>query len=513
MLKSGLEYIFSAANHNPSKTAFIHFKDYSKPNFVTYGEFQDLLLRFAGLVSVSLQEKKPVVSFAMDNHFYTQIVLWGTQAVGIVNPINPQLSANEISNIMIACNSDFLFLDEKYCEKAHEIENKTQKQVFIVREDFLTLLSKQSSVEPVEIDENSIAAYFHTGGTTGLPKIVPLSHKNCISNSIMIRNVVDSDSNDVFLCGLPLFHVNAIHITGLVPFLTCGTIVLPYGGFKNKIFFENFWNVVEKFGISLFSSVPTILADLLSLPIKENQNLTSLRYAIAGAAPLSVDLFERFEKATGLKILEGYGLTESTCAVCCNPITGPRKVGSVGIPSWGCDVRIANIDKEKHKILNDCSKNESGNILIRGSNVFSGYLNPRDNQGVWYEEWFDTGDLGKLDDDGFLWITGRSKDLIIRGGHNIDPKNIEEIISKHPSVKLASAVGKRDERLGEVPVVFVSLIEECSATESELLDFFRSSGLEKVSIPTKVFFLKQFPLTAVGKIFKPELRKIAEASF
>ncbi len=510
MFKSFLDAVVEAVKNHPEKAAFIYLPESNEQEILSYSKFLQLVLAFAKYAKKLTGKANPTISFAMDNSLNTQVILWGSQVTGSANPVNPFLSAAQIDDIICACNADVLFLDEKYKDKGNQINGAP---VIIVEREFSRILEEYIDFPEQLVGEpNKIAAYFHTGGTTGLPKIVPLSHQNSIANSLMMKKALNSNSDDVFLCGLPLFHVNAIHITSLVPFSTGSTIVLPESGFRNKAFFANFWNVVERHRVSLFSSVPTILTDLLSLPVTAGQDLSSLRYAIAGAAPLSIEVFNRFERMTGLKILEGYGLTESTCAVCCNPISGARKVGSVGLPTWGCDVRIAKVNKELCQIVNECSTDEVGHILIKGPNVFSGYLRQEDNDGVWFDGWFDTGDLGCVDADGFLWLTGRSKDIIIRGGHHIDPKIVEEALYKHPDVKIAACVGRPDKRLGEVPVGFVSLNDESNLTAPELRIFLKKSDLEKASIPAEIVFIKQFPLTAVGKIYKPELRKIASES-
>ncbi len=508
MFKSSYDFISEAAIENPDKIAFVFLRNDDEIEKVTYASFFRMILGLSNFLFEITGKENPVVSYAIDNSIHAQVVLWGSQVSGIVNPINPYLSAIQISEIVNACKSDVLFLDHNYIEKKNKIEELTGKQVIIVKDDFKSLIDRNSLSQNKFGSKNEIAAYFHTGGTTGSPKIVPLSHLNSISNSEMIKAALNSNSDDVFLCGLPLFHVNAIHITSLVPFMTSSTIILPEGGFRNRNLILNFWDVVTKYRISLFSSVPTILSDLLSVPVRKEHNLSSLRYVIAGAAPLSVEVFNRFEQTTGLKILEGYGLTESTCAVSCNPISGSRKVGSIGVPFFGVDVIVANIDRENGKINRTCASNEIGHLLIKGPNVFSGYLSHNDNINVWYEGWFDTGDLGFFDEDNYLWLTGRSKDIIIRGGHNIDPRSVEEVLYKHESVKLAACVGKPDKRLGEVPVAFVATDDE-SLTESDIIAYLSGSNLERASIPIQVVFLKQFPLTAVGKIYKPELRLIA----
>ncbi|WP_034023190.1 AMP-binding protein, partial [Pseudomonas aeruginosa] len=181
------------------------------------------------------------------------------------------------------------------------------------------------------------------------------------------------------------------------------------------------------------------------------RDLSSLRFALCGAAPMPVELIRQFEARTGLKVIEGYGLTEGTCGTSCNPRGGERRPGSIGLRLPYCQVKVAVLDGEGN-YLRDAAPNEVGNLCLKGPTVFKGYLQQDRNRDIWIGDgWFNTGDLGRIDEDGYIWLTGRSKDLIIRGGHNIDPQMIEEALHRHPAVALAAAVGKPDAKAGELP--------------------------------------------------------------
>lgn len=510
-MKTTIEIIANTVRKNPKKIAFQYFfEDFQNYKSISYESFYEKMKSVANLIKKRTQKKSISTAYILDSDINTQIILWGAQLLGPVVPINPGLSVSQIVNIILECNAAVVFIHKKYEDKAQEITSKTGKHCIFIGDNFVdTLVIPDSDDMYPRISENEIACFFHTGGTTGSPKIVPLKHKNCIANSEMMKKALSASEEDVFLCGLPLFHVNAIHITSLVPFLTGSTIVIPKNGFKNRPFFKNFWSVVSKFRVSLFSSVPTILSDLLSVSIPEDVDLSSLRYAITGAAPLSVQLFKDFECATGIKLLEGYGLTESTCAVCCNPIDGERKIGSVGYPSWGCKVRVLKLDPVSNAVLEECKPEEQGQIFIKGPNVFEGYLRDKDNIQVWENGWFNTGDLGYLDKDGYLWISGRSKDLIIRGGHNIDPKIVEEVLCQDPSVKMVACVAKKNLRLGEVPIAFITLNKGFSFDKRKLFSVLSDADVEREALPVDIVCMEDFPLTPIGKIFKPELRRLA----
>ena len=207
-----------------------------------------------------------------------------------------------------------------------------------------------------------------------------------------------------------------------------------------------------------------------------------------------------------MKILEGYGLTESTCASAVNPKDGERKVGSIGLRLPYQRMKIALQDPEGH-YLRDAAPGEIGAVCIQGPTVFKGYVEEVHNRGIWIQEgWFNTGDLGRQDEDGYFWLTGRKKDLIIRGGHNIDPSTIEEPLFRLKGVKLAAAVGRPDPHAGEVPVAYVELSDQISITPEAILEWAREHIGEKAAIPKEIFIVDQIPLTAVGKVFKPALR-------
>jgi len=243
----------------------------------------------------------------------------------------------------------------------------------------------------------------------------------------------------------------------------------------------------------------------LDIP-KGDADISCLRYAICGAAPLSVELFQRFEAHSGMKILEGYGLTEGTCASCVNPLFGERKVGSIGLRIPYNQMAVFIVDDEGG-FVRQAETDEIGAVCIKGPNIFSGYSDDAHNKGIWPKEgWLNTGDLGRQDADGYFWLTGRKKELIIRGGHNIDPAAIEDPLYQLEGVAVAAAVGRPDPHAGEVPVAYVQLQEGAQLDTQKILAHLQSEIGERAAIPKEVFIVDQIPLTPVGKIFKPALR-------
>ncbi|HET6971774.1 MAG TPA: AMP-binding protein, partial [Phenylobacterium sp.] len=354
----------------------------------------------------------------------------------------------------------------------------------------------------------AVATYFHTGGTTGAPKLAQQTHWNQVCMAWITAHILDCGPGDRFLVGLPLFHANAAIASGLNVLGCGGTIVLAgQNGFRDPATMGDFWRIVDRHKITAFSAVPTILANLLDLP-RDGCDVSSLRICLCGAAPLAVSLFRAFEAATGLKILEAYGMTESTLCSTINPRDGERRIGSVGIRVPYHQVKTALLDADGG-FVRDCEDEEVGVLLLKGDTVTPGYKQPQFNKGLWPQPgWLNSGDLARRDADGYFWLTGRAKDLIIRGGHNIDPAVIEEALHRHPAVELAAAVGRPDPRVGEVPVAFVSLRPGMSADPEDLRDFARANVPERPAAPAYVRIIGKIPTTAVGKIFKPALREI-----
>ena len=481
------------------------------------------------------------VSMMLPNLPQSHFTIWGAEAAGIFNPINPLLDVEHIIALMRETGSKVLvtvapFPDSDLWDKAQRIiESLPQLEVVlavdlasflpadmrnaVLRErpnylsalvkDFDAVIAEQPSDTLVSgrvIHPSDVASYFHTGGTTGTPKLAPHTHLNEVACGWQAVILGDMSTRTVALCGLPLFHVNAVFVTGLSTWMAGGEVLLAGPqGYRNAALIKDFWRLVARHKVTYFSSVPTILSSLLSVPT-ENHDLSSLIFCFCGAAPLATELFTQFEKATGLKVVEGYGQTEGTCLSTGNPLFGNRKVGSVGMRVPYMHIRIVETDEHGHAIR-DCDVNETGEIAICGPSVFDGYKNLEQNHGQWVgDSWFNTGDIGRLDKEGYLWLTGRSKDLIIRGGHNIDPQTIEEALYKHPGVVEAAAVGKPNSRVGELPVAYVQLKPGVKITSEELLSFCANTISERAAIPKEIIIIDAIPVTAVGKIFKPTLR-------
>jgi acyl-CoA synthetase (AMP-forming)/AMP-acid ligase II len=313
----------------------------------------------------------------------------------------------------------------------------------------------------------------------------------------------------VLICPLPLFHVFGAYPILMACVASGAHMVMPTpAGYRGEGVMDNFWSLVERWGVSFMVTVPTAASALMQRPV--GSDVSSLKYALCGSAPLPVELFKRFEAATGVKILEGYGMTEATCIIAVNPLQGERKIGSVGLPVPYTDVKILDCETDG-TIRREYPTGQIGEICIAGPGVFPGYTDEARNEGLFAEpgHYMRSGDLGRIDEDGYVWITGRAKDLIIRGGHNIDPAMIEEALAGHPAVVFVGAIGQPDAHSGELPCAYVELADGATATAEELMAFAREKVPENAAIPKYIEVMDELPKTAVGKVFKPALRKMA----
>jgi fatty-acyl-CoA synthase len=549
---STYEMLARAASEHAGRTALRFFASaaaYDRPADLTYAELLEAVHRTANLLHGLGVHEGEVVSLVLPNLPETHFLLWGGEAAGIVNPVNPLLEPAQIADILAAAGTRVLatlapFPGSDLWDKVASILDRVPTLETVLRvhlADHVPGAAKEPAPEipgvrvldlrPAmaehpgdrlvsgrSIRPDDVAAYFHTGGTTGAPRLARHTHLNQVFDAWSASLALDVQPGQVFFCGLPLFHVNGVLVTGLIPWSRGGTVVLGTPqGYRGPGVLAGFWKIVEHYGVSFFSGVPTIYSGLLDVPI-EGADVGSLRFALCGAAPMPTEVFAEFERRTGVRILEGYGLTEGTCVSCVNPLRGDRRVGSVGLRLPYQRVATKVLDGAG-AYVRECRPGEIGVVAVRGPNVFAGYRGGAEPRGARIDTgdgggpWLDTGDLGRTDEEGYLWLTGRSKELIIRAGHNIDPQLIEGPLHEHPAVALAAAVGRPDPRVGEVPVAYAQLRPGAEASPDELLRFLAGRIGERAAVPKGVRIVERIPLTAVGKIFKPQLRwlEIADA--
>jgi len=522
------DMIKHGASIDPNAKAISFFltgEDYNNPTEITYTQLLKNITRAANMFHDMGVRPGDVISYLLPNLPQTHYVLWGGEAAGIVNPINPMLEPSTISEICRSAGTKVLvalgeFPGPEIWDKVMAIRNTLPSLEYVVRvlgpsdekegifgfDEILGHYRGDTLDSARKINPDDTASMYHTGGTTGTPKLAPHTHYNEAAMALMFSSVLDLQPGEVTMCGLPLFHVNGTTVTGSGPFsIGAHVVILGAMGYRDPLVIKNFYKIVERYRAVTFSSVPTVLSMLLDTP-KGDADISSLRSAGCGAAPLSVELFRKFEEHTGMKILEGYGLTEGTCVSSLNPSHGERKIGSIGLRLPYQEMKVFILD-EDGRFVREAETNEIGTICIKGPNVFKGYLEDEHNRGIWPKQgWFNTGDLGRCDAEGYFWLTGRSKDLIIRGGHNIDPATIEEPLYRFDGIKVAAAVGRPDPYAGEVPVAYVQPQEGTTLDPQVILEYLKAEIGERAAIPKAVFIVEDMPLTPVGKIFKPALR-------
>ena len=518
----------------------------SKKETLNWTTLRDKVTQTANLLRSLGVGETDVVAYLLPNCNEAVLTYFGGQVAGIVSPINPLMDADQIAGILRETKAKVLvtlraFPKTEVAQKAAEAVRLAPNVTHVLEVDLLrylggikqfivpflrpkypvahkarvldfnTEVAKQSkNLAFADSPGDRVCAYFHTGGTTGMPKVAQHRYRGIIYNAWLGHRLLFTEQ-DILICPLPMFHVFAAVVVMGASMASGAHVVFPTPqGYRGAGVFDNFWKLIERYKVSFVITVPTAMAALMQRPV--NADISSLRMAFCGSAPLPVELYKRFEKAAGVTICEGYGLTEATCLVSINPPDGTKKIGSVGLPFPYTLIKIVSVTTQM-----ECGPDEVGEICISSPGVIGGqtYTDTDKNKDLYYPftgespQYLRTGDLGRVDPDGYLWITGRAKDLIIRGGHNIDPAEIEEVLAGHPDVAFAGAIGQPDAHAGEVPCVYVELVKGATATEAELMDYALTHVRERAAHPKHLEIMDELPKTAVGKIFKPDLRRKA----
>ena len=505
-------------------TFFLSAERLDETHVWTYAELIADVTRAANLfASLGIAADSPA-AFVLPNLPETHFTIWGGEAAGAALAINPMLEPKQIADLMRSARASVLvtlapalnakawpalarelpslpdlkaiafvdmadYLDEEFRQAARASIKAVASGLSLKVVNFRDAMRAQPSDRLVtgrEIRAGDVSSYVCTGGTTGSPKIAVRTHRNEVFDAWAASSLTETDGSPrTVLCGLPLFHVNGQLVTGLQPWMRGDHVVLATPeGYRGKNVIARFWEIVARFRVSTFSGVPTLYSAVLETPIGDN-DLSSLKFAICGAAPMPLALAHAFEAKTGVRIIEGYGLTEGACVSSVNPPEGERRPGSIGL-SIPYQRMAAVVLDASGRFERMAGIDEIGVIAINGPNVFSGYLDPRHNTGLWIDidgqRWLNTGDLGRQDANGYFWLAGRKKELIIRGGHNIDPKIIEDALQKHPAVAVVAAVGSPDAYAGELPVAYVQLKPGLAVTEAELLEHAGRTIPEKAAV-------------------------------
>ena len=454
---------------------------------LTNRQFHSRVLSAAGVFADKGVGVGDVVAIMLPNQVEFVVAMFAAWRLGAaVTPMNPALTNKEAAHQLVDSGAKLL------------VNISGETVIPSVQSLAVADLEAGAPYTGMPIAElAALALLIYTSGTTGLPKGVMLDHANIEAMSQMGRNSLKVTAADHCLSILPLFHVNGIVVSTLIPLSSGGRVSI-----RKRFNVDTFFEDVEWLRPTYFSAVPTIYAMLNALPREVKPYTSSLRYGICGAAPASAQLLKNFEARFGFPLLEGYGLSEGTCASTINPFDGLRKVGTVGLPFIGQRIVIAD-PSGVH-----LPQGATGEVLVQGPNVMRGYLGkPEETVKTIVDGWLHTGDIGRIDEDGYLAIVGRLKEMIIRGGENIYPKEIEDVLCEFPGVLEAAVIGVPHETFGEIVVAYVAFRTGFAGTQ-EGLNEHCTDRLTRYKRPSTINIIDSLPKNAVGKVDKLSLRKM-----
>ncbi|MFV0243551.1 MAG: AMP-binding protein [Qingshengfaniella sp.] len=529
-LRSPWAIIQDGAARHGDKTAFHYLTDATDPASDQRTSYADLASRTMAAARLFRQlgvVPGKSVALLTQHTPSAQIALWGAQIAGHACPINPMLKAPHVASLLAAAGAAAVVITGANAEidywstlvPALRAEGVTLPILACdadapcpgadgVLEQMITEHETGAPILP-EGDEHALAAYYHTGGTTGTPKLVRHSRLNEAHVGRSCALLHDLGPGDVVVNGFPLFHVAGAFVYGLSTLSAGGTLVIPGRlGMRNRAFVGDIWRQVERLGITAIGAVPTVLAGLNGQPV--NADISTLKWFLTGGSPLPTELAEATERLTGKGVRNILGMTECAGAIAVEPVHAPRTPLSCGLPMPFSEVAIFGETEGDADPAKPLPPGETGIIALRGPNVSAGYSDPARNAGTFLPGgWLVSGDLGMKDAQGRLFVTGRKKDVIIRGAHNIDPQMIEDALLAHDDVETAAAVGMPDAYAGELPVAFVSLRDGATTGPEDLIAFLKTRIEDPVALPKRIGIVVDMPLTPVGKIFKPTLRRQA----
>jgi long-chain acyl-CoA synthetase len=439
----------------------------------------DAGLRRGGVLAVMLANRVELIT--------AMFAAWRLGAA--VTPVNPALTGPEARYQIDDAGATVVVADDASAAKLAGGGHR------IIPVEEVTSPARPQATVPAQTEPGTPALLIYTSGTTGRPKGVILDHRNVAATAELIVSWFEMTEETRSLLVLPLFHVNGIMVSVVSPLLAGGSTFIA-----ERFDAASFWATVKRARPTFFSAVPTIYALLVSRP-GQQADTKNLRYVICGAAPMPRELISEFEQRFGVPVVEGYGLSECTVVCTANPVQGVRKAGTVGLAMPG--VAVGVVDPAGQLL----PAGQAGEVVVRGPNVMRGYLDrPAESAEALRGGWLHTGDVGRFDDDGYLTLVDRIKDLIIRGGENIYPKEIEDVLYSHPAVLEAAVIGRPDAVFGEQPVAFVALRPGRTAGPQDLIEHCLGT-LARYKVPREVYLEEALPKNAVGKIAKPALRE------
>lgn len=468
------------------------------------------------------------VALFLPNMAEAHFALWGAEVAGRAAPINNLLNPDHLAHLVEASGAKVLVAlgpdpELGILERALDLRERCPQLNATLLVDGESNIDSSNSIHEFmalldqypgdhltfnrPLGRDSMAAYFHTGGTTGAPKLAQHLHGNQVHTSWSGALMYDLSEQDVMINGFPLFHVAGTFVFASTGYIAGAHLVLPTRtGMRNADVVANYWRIIERFGVTMMAGVPTVLAGLMNVPV-DDANISSVRIALTGGTPLPTDLAAAFEAKFDIPIRNLFGMTECAGIVSITPTHGERRPNGCGFPLPYTEVKAVPLGPDGPDLTRTCAPNESGVMVLRGPHVSPGYTDAARNPGMFTDDgWLISGDLGHVDERGEIFLTGRAKDVIIRGAHNIDPAMIEETVDEHPAVEISAAIGQPDGYAGELPVVYVTLKAGQTTTEEELLTFLAPRIAERPAMPKRAYIIDAMPVTPVGKIYKPALR-------
>jgi long-chain acyl-CoA synthetase len=448
-----------------------------------------------------------IVSMLMNNSPEFYAVFFGIQKAGAVaGPVNCWWQTGEIEYLLNDSGAKVFFVDGDYLHHVEALEGKTSVERLIVNETdtppggatkLLEILASAEEAPPTRaLTPDSPCAILYTSGTTGKPKGALLTHKNLMFAGKAKSKAADLMDSDKALCVLPLFHGAGLLDLSLPCFYSGATVVL-----RKNFSASEFWGLIEEHQVTGIYGVPTIYHILVEIEEAKTVDASSLRFGVIGAAPTPVELINEFEGRYNMKIIEGYGLTESCGGACLTPTEGERKIGSAGVPMEGVEMKIFDEDDGEMKA------GEVGEIVLRSDGVMKEYWNkPEETTATFRGGWLHTGDMGRFDEDGWLYIVDRKKEMVIRGGENIYPKELEDVLYAHPKISEVAVIGVPDDKYGEEVMACIVPRSEGDLAEDEIITFCKEN-MASYKIPRYVKFLDYIPKNIIGKVVKKELKQ------
>jgi len=475
---------------------------------IGFRDFDLKVNRFANALLTLGMKKGDIVCVYANNSPDALVAYFGIMKVGaICGPINCWWQPPEIKYLLNDSQAVAAVVESCYISNIEDIRAECPHLNTIIELgdepkpeyiSFKRMVAENSdTLREIEIKPEDDAFIFYTSGTTGNPKGVLLTHYNSLHALASLEEGLRQEKGEeVALIFLPIFHVNAMF--SCIAGINGGVTIVLRTGFSAS----EFWEVVEKHRVTFWSAVPAVYNILLQIPeTAEGRDLSSVKFGICGAAPMPVETFRNFEETFGIKIIEGYGLTEGTVASAINPVDGKRKIGSIGKPLPGQEIKILDDDGK------ELPPGEVGELCVGGGNVMKGYLRkPEANAETLRDGWLRTGDMAYMDEEGYFFIVDRKKEMIIRGGENIYPKEIDNLLFSHPKILEAAVVGVPDEIMGEEVKAYIVLKPGETMTDEDVRQFCKKN-LASFKVPRYVEFIDELPKNIIGKTLKKHLKK------